>query len=67
MFEINIFQTLIFMFKTKNQLNPTISAQKLQSIAHQHRIRFSKHSFYEPNRKAGFLKSAIQTNNTQPR
>ena len=55
------------MFKTKNQLNPTISTQKLQSIAHQHRIRFSKHSFYEPNRKAGFLKSAIQTNNTQPR
>ena len=73
-FKINIFQTLIFMFKTKNQLNPAISAQKLllnkilnktKGIAHQYPTRFSKHCFYGPNRKTGLLKSARQTNNTQ--
>ena len=31
-FKINIFQTLLFMCKTKNQLNPTIFGQKFQVL-----------------------------------
>ena len=46
------------MCKTKKQLNPTIFGQKFQSIAHQYPKSFSKHSFYEPNRKREFLKFA---------
>ena len=56
-FKINIFQILIFTFKTKDQLNPTIFAQKFQSIVHQFPTCSS--SFYEPNRKKEFLKFLI--------
>ena len=48
---------MIFTFKTKDQLNPTIFAQKFQSIVHQFPTCSS--SFYEPNRKKEFLKFLI--------
>ena len=35
----------------KNQLDPTVFAQKYQIVAHQYLTRFSKHCLYEPNRK----------------
>ena len=49
----------IIAFKTKNQVNPTIVAQKFQSIAHQFPTCSSKRSFNEPNRKKEFLKFLI--------
>ena len=59
-FKINIFQILIFLFKTKNQVDPTICSRKFQSNAHQYPRRFSKHSFFEPNRDREFPKSQFQ-------
>ena len=43
------------------QLNPTIFAQKFENIVHQYPTRFSKHGFYEPNRKREFLKFAMSS------
>ena len=50
---------LIFTFKTKNKLNPTIFPQKLQSIAHQFQTSFSKKVFMNQIKKKEFLKFLI--------
>ena len=44
------------MFKTENNFH-----LKFQNIAHQYPEHFSKHSFYEPNRKGEFPKFAISS------
>ena len=49
------------MFKTKNQLNPTVFDKKFENISHHYPTRFSKYSFYEPHRQRDFLQFAISS------
>ena len=53
-YHINIVQTLKFMHKTKNRINPRVSLQKFRSVDHHYSIRFCQHSFY-------YKKSACKT------
>ena len=60
-YKLNIFQNLIFMFKTKNGLNPEIFTNKFQNINHNYPTRFSENNYYVPKTKRKFLKFAISS------
>ena len=47
-YQINIFQTLRFMYKTKNNSNPRIFDKMFREIHHKYPTRFSRNNFEQP-------------------
>ena len=47
-FQINIFQVLVFMFKVKNKLSPTIFSNSFEHIEHNFQTRFRQNNFRNP-------------------
>ena len=47
-YELNIFQNLVFIFKTRNGINPDIFSNKFQNIEHKYPTRFSDNNYYVP-------------------
>ena len=60
-YKINIFQNLVFMFKTRNGINPDIFNNKFQNIDHIYPTRFSENNYYVPYKQRKFLKYAISS------
>ena len=44
-FQLNILQTLLFMFKTKNEESPRIFSDQFSNIEHKYSTRFSDNNF----------------------
>ena len=47
-YQLNIFQTVLFMFKLKNEMNPQVFKNKLSAINHRYPTRFSQNNFTIP-------------------
>ena len=48
-YQINVFQTLKFMHKTKYKINPRTFVHQFSELDHQYPTRFSQNSFYYKN------------------
>ena len=46
-YQINIFETLKFIHKTKQGINPSIFLHQFREVDHQYPTTFSKNSFYD--------------------
>ena len=46
-YQINIYQTLLFMYKIKNNLAPNIFKNNFQDISHKYPTRHSAHNFQQ--------------------
>ena len=60
-YKLNIFQNLVFIFKTRNGINPDIFSNKFQNIEHKYPTRFSDNNFYVPQTWRNFLRFAISS------
>ena len=60
-YKINIFQNLVFMFKTRMGINPDVFNNKFQNIDHYYPTRFSENNYYVPHKQRKFLKYAISS------
>ena len=49
-FQLNILQTLLFMFETKNEENPRIFSDQFSNIDHKYSTRFSDNNFKQHKR-----------------
>ena len=49
-FQLNILQTLLFMFKTKNEVNPRIFSDQFSNIEYKYSTRFSDNNFKQHKR-----------------
>ena len=50
-YQLNIYQTLNFMFKTKQNTTPTIFQQRFRTINHKYPTKFSANNLLIPNQK----------------
>ena len=50
-YKINIFQNLVFMFKTRMGINPDVFNNKFQNIDHYYPTRFSENNYYVPHKQ----------------
>ena len=60
-YKLNIFQNLVFIFKTRNGINPDIFSNKFQNIEHKYPTRFSDNNYYVPQTRRNFLRFAISS------
>ena len=60
-YKFNIFQNLVFIFKTRNGINPDIFSNKVQNIEHKYPTRFSDNNYYVPQTRRNFLRFAISS------
>ena len=47
-YQLNIYQTLNFMFKTRSNLTPNIFVNKFNTIAHKYPTNYAAHNFNIP-------------------
>ena len=49
-FQLNIYQILLFMFKTKNEESPNIFSNQFSNVNHKYPTKFSENNFKQPKR-----------------
>ena len=60
-YQLNIFQTLIFMFKVKNNMAPNIFNNNIKTLSHKYPTKHSKINFNEPLKTNNYCKYAISS------
>ena len=58
-YQINIFQTLVFMFKLKNNMAPKVFQNQFKSIQHKYPTKYSLQNFKQPKTISKLTKFSI--------
>ena len=58
-YQINIFKTLILMFKLKNNMAPKVFQNQFKSIQHKYPTKYSLQNFKEPKTISNMTKFSI--------
>ena len=58
-YQVNIFQTLTFMQKTKLNQNPNLFSQTFQHITHKHPTKYAENNFLKPKSKLKICKYSV--------
>ena len=58
-YQVNLLQVLLFVYKIKTSSSPRIFLHQFQTINHKYATRYSKNNFKEPKRETNYAKYCI--------